>query len=64
MKDKEQQLLDILLKQRGIMTANDYSKILGVSSRSVYTYLNNISSILANYNLQIVKIPAVGIKIV
>ncbi|MEJ8737169.1 PRD domain-containing protein [Erysipelotrichaceae bacterium HCN-30851] len=61
--EKKKILLNLLMKQQGIMTAEAYAKVLGVSKRSIYSYLEELKPYLLEKGYEISKIPSKGIEI-
>lgn len=61
---RQKRLLDILLKQKGIVTAEYYSQVLGISKRSVYSYLDIVEPYLREKGYSIKKVPSKGIEVV
>ena len=61
---RQKRLLDILLKQKGSATAEYYSQVLGISKRSVYSYLDIVEPYLKEKGYSIKKIPSKGIEVV
>lgn len=61
--EKQKKLMDLLLKQQGIMTVEKYAVLLGVSRRSVYTWLDILEPYMCQRGFCITKIPSKGIKV-
>ena len=61
--NKKRKLLELLLKQNGIVTVSEYAKVLGMSKRSIYSYLDDLEDEIKRYGLSIKRIPSKGIMI-
>ncbi len=55
--------MDILLRQEGINKVENYAKMLGLSKRTVYSYLNDVEAELLKMGYMIEKNPGLGIKV-
>lgn len=60
---KQKQLLELLMKQQGVSTAAAYARELGVSKRSIYTYLDELTPYLKERGFDVVKTPSKGIEV-
>lgn len=63
MKIKEQELVKILLASDDYLAAKEITAKMGISTKTVYNYLNQIEADLADYDLKVLKIPRKGVKI-
>ena len=61
---KQKELMDILTRQEGIYTVENYAKRLGVSKRTIYTYLDIIQDELYHRGYSIKRKPGKGIEII
>ena len=61
--NKKRKLLELLLKQNGIVTVSEYAKVLGMSKRSIYSYLDDLEDEIKRHGLSIKRIPSKGIMI-
>ncbi len=61
---KQKELMDILTRQEGIYTVESYAKRLGVSKRTIYTYLDIIQDELYHRGYSIKRKPGKGIEII
>ncbi len=64
MNDKQKKLLDMLIKQQGVVTAESFSNSLGISKRSVYSYLDVVTPYLKEKGYELIKVPSKGVKVV
>lgn len=55
--------MNILLKQQRFMTVENYASLLGVSKRSVYSWLEILEPYMHQRGFRITKIPSKGIKV-
>ena len=62
--ERQKKLSSLLIKQRGVMTIDDYSKIFNVSTRTISNDLNKIENYLLNLGYGIERLPGVGLKVV
>lgn len=60
---RQLQLVEILIKQKGFLTVNEYAKKLSISQRTVHTDLNQINDYMLSKGYEIVKQPGRGISI-
>ena len=61
---KQKELIDILTRQEGIYTVESYAERLGVSKRTIYTYLDIIQDELNHRGYHIERKPGKGIEII
>lgn len=62
--NKQRELLDILVCQEGTCTIETYAKRIGVSKRTIHTYLDLIQPDLEKRGFKIVKNPGKGISVI